>query len=203
MKKRRNKNRVVIGLTGSFGTGKSTVAGMFRALGAGVVDADRVAHAAIRPGTGTWRSLVAEFGKEILKKNRVIDRKKLAARVFIDSNKVKKINAIVHPGVIGDIDAALAGSPKPVVVIDAPLLIEAGLCENVDILAVVKLDRRTQVARLRTKKHMSVEDIMRRLRAQMPLSKKIRMADFIIDNNGTVAQTKKQVKDIMEHLHGR
>jgi dephospho-CoA kinase len=203
MKRQRSKKRVVIGLTGSFGTGKTTVAGIFRSLGAQVIDADRIAHAVISPGSVTWRRIVKVFGRGILKRNRAIDRRKLARAVFGEARGVERINAIVHPVVIQRVNAFLRRTSKQLVVIDAPLLIEAGLGPRVDTLVVVRLNRRRQIQRLRKKTHLSVPDIVRRIRAQMPLSTKIKIADFIIDNNGTPGKTKRQVEAIIKKLDGR
>jgi dephospho-CoA kinase len=126
MKKYRRSSVKVIGLTGGFGTGKSYAAGVFKSMGARVIDADKLAHDALKKSSGTYRKIKAAFGQYALDKSGNIDRKKLARAVFSDEKLLKKLNAIIHPGVIRAIKANIRNSQKnEVVVLDAPLLIEA------------------------------------------------------------------------------
>ena len=195
---------IVIGLTGSFGTGKSTAAEMFKDLGARVLDADIIAHNLIRPGRDCWRKIVDCFGRDILNRNQTINRGRLARIVFRKRQDLRKLDKITHPLVIREITSRLGkienSRKDEIVVIDAALLIESGLAEKVDILIVVKLNRAGQIARVLKQKGISREQILKRIRSQLPLSKKIAIADYVIDNNGTKNNTRRQVKKIWEEM---
>jgi dephospho-CoA kinase len=194
----------VIGVTGSFGTGKSTVAGMFEGLGATVLDADEISHRIIGRGTEAYGKIVRQFGSEVLDEDREIDRRELAQEVFRHRNKIKLLCDIIHPRVISFIRKRIRQTQKTggdaVVVIDAPLLIEAGAMSLVNILVVVKATIDVQIARCMKRTGLSKSEILRRIRYQMPLKKKIRMADYVVDNSGTLACTRKQVSLIWERI---
>ncbi|MDD5136294.1 MAG: dephospho-CoA kinase [Candidatus Omnitrophica bacterium] len=192
---------MVIGLTGSFGTGKSFVASVFRSLGAKVVDADSIAHKVIRRGSPAYSRIVRLFGRDVLNSANEIDRKKLGEQAFRDAGLLGKLNRIVHPEVIRRIKRSIAEvSKKDVVVIDAPLLVEAGLDRCVDKLIVVKCSKRRQIERCQEKFCMEREGILRRIASQIPLKKKIKMADFVINNNQTRSRTKRQVQKVWEEM---
>lgn len=192
--------RIVLGITGSFGSGKSTVAALFRSLGAKVIDADKLAHALISPGKPAYKKIIRVFGKGVLKKNKAINRNLLAEIVFGNKELLSELNRIVHPQVIRLIKGRIKASQKKVVILDAPLLIEAGLTSQVDKLIVVKARKEAQVKRVKAKSVLSKPDILKRIKAQIPLSDKVRRADFVIDNNGTKENTKKEVLRIWRSL---
>ncbi|MCM8780746.1 MAG: dephospho-CoA kinase [Candidatus Omnitrophica bacterium] len=194
------QEKIVIGITGSFGSGKTTVAKMFKRLGAKIVDADRIAHQLIRPQTRIYRKIIDVFGDGIIAKQRNIDRKKLAKIVFNDRNLLQRLNKIVHPEIIKSIKKEIKRIPKGVIVLDAPLLIEAGLKSIVDKIIVVNINSKIQMQRLLKKTASERDDIIKRIRAQVPLSVKIRQADFVIDNSGKINQTEKQIKKIWRLL---
>lgn len=195
---------IVIGLTGSFGTGKSTAARMFKELGAKVLDADTIAHDLIRPGRDSWRKIVHWLGPDILNRNQSINRDKLAKIVFRKRQDLRKLEQIIHPLVVREIAGRLGkienSRKNEIVVIDAPLLIEVGLAKKVDILIVVKLNRIEQIARALKQKEISRTQVLKRIRSQLPLSKKIAIADYVIDNNGRKNDTRRQVKKIWEEI---
>ena len=194
------KKRLVLGLTGSFGSGKTTVAKYFRTYGARIVDAYRIAHAVLGPGKPAYKKIVRIFGERILKKNKSIDRKRLAKIVFRNNNLLHKLNCVVHPEVIKAIKARISALESGIIVLDAPLLIEAGLNKIVDKLIVVSIDRKEQLARLEKKLYLGKRDILERIKAQIPLSDKVRMADFVIDNSLRLEETRKQVIKIRRLL---
>ncbi|MCX5700756.1 MAG: dephospho-CoA kinase [Candidatus Omnitrophica bacterium] len=194
------KDRFVIGLTGSFGSGKSRVAGIFRSLGARILDADKIAHSCINRGKPAYNKIISIFGESLLNKRKEIDRLKLGKIVFKDKLKLKKLNSIIHPEVIRIIKERVKVIKKGVIILDAPLLIEAGLQSYVDKLVVVKVDRDTQIKRLLKKKKYTEKEILRIIKSQIPLRLKMRLADFIIDNNGTLFETKKQVAQLRRQL---
>ena len=194
---------IVVGLTGSLSTGKSTVASMLEEKGAKRLDADAIVHRIIRRQGICFQSIVDEFGQDILNRGD-IDRRKLAALVFKDFKKLDKLTSIIHPVVKQELMEKVQGYKKrfkrAVIVIDVPLLFESGLNRDVDVTMVVKARRKEQLARATGDLGLTTAEARRRIQAQWPLTKKIRMADIIIDNSGTREQTKKEVERIWQKL---
>jgi dephospho-CoA kinase len=190
---------VIVGLTGSVGTGKSTVADFFRDLGAYVIDWDELAREVVRPHSKAWKGIVEHFGKDFLNEDLTINREKLAETVFSDEEKVAKLNEIVHPEVFKE-DERITGEirsidPQALVVKDIPLLFELTRPVRVDKIVVVATSEQTQLRRLE-EKGMSREDARNRIRSQLPLEKKIESADFVVNNDGSLEDTKRQVEAI-------
>ena len=194
------RKRFVLGVTGSFGSGKTTVAGIFKSFGAQIIDADKLARKSIIPGSQAYKRIIRAFGKDILSKNKAIDRRKLAGAVFNNKKLLKRLNSIIHPGVIRVIKNRIRDSRSKAVVLDVPLLIESGLETLVDKIVVVKISRAKQIKRLRNKTGLSKEDISNRIKSQIQQNVKLRFADFIIDNSGTIGETKKQAERIRRML---
>jgi dephospho-CoA kinase len=199
-RQKQNNKRVIIGLTGSFGSGKTTVAGIFKSFGAKIIDADSIAHRVIRPSTSTYKKIIHAFGKGILNRNNAIDRNKLGKIVFNNRSSLKELNNIIHPEVIKVIKQQIKKIKSGVILLDAPLLIEAGLVKMVDKLLVVKINRKEQIKRIQSNSFLSKEDILKRIKAQLPLRIKARLADFVIDNSKTLRETRKQAKQIRRIL---
>ncbi|HNX80910.1 MAG TPA: dephospho-CoA kinase [Candidatus Omnitrophota bacterium] len=200
MKKRLKTNKLVVGLTGSFGTGKSTVAAFLKGPRVEIIDADSTAHAVYKPGTPVFDAIVKVFGRRVVSKRHGIDREVLGSVVFKSLRSLKRLQRIVIPEVVRLIRRKTALSKARLVVIDAPLLIEAGLLASVDKLIVVKTTRAQQIKRLRKRTSLSRADIIRRITVQIPLREKIHLADFVIDNNGSLGNTKKQVEKLRRQL---
>ena len=203
---------IVVGVTGSLGTGKSTVAQLLARRGAHVLNADAMAHALMAPGTSVWRRLRRRFGAGVVAADGRIDTHALAAVGFATRAAWRDLCRIVHPAVIAETRRELAAlrrrAPSAVVpprglpsvaVLDVPLLIESGMTSLVDWLVVVAADRRTQVARAR--RRWPVAEIRRRLRWQMPLRDKVRQADVVIDNTASRRATAAQVRRLWERIH--
>lgn len=199
-KQSHNKKRIILGITGGFGSGKSTVAKMFKAKDTEIIDADRIAHQLIRPVSWTYKKIVDIFGQNILKKNKTIDRYKLAGIVFNNKKALKQLNKIIHPPIIRIIKNKIRKARSKLIVLDAPLLIEAGLANLVDKLIVVKASRKKQIERIFRKTHLKKIDILKRIRCQIPLEKKVRWADFVIDNSKILKETQKQIQQIRRRL---
>lgn len=195
-----NKKRIILGLTGSFGSGKTTVARMFQSSGCNIIDADRIAHGLVKPENKIYKKIIDVFGKDILNKDGSLNRNKLAKIVFNNERPLKVLNKIIHPEVIRVIKNRIRASRAKVIVLDAPLLIETGLKKSVDKLIVVKINRKRQIERLIKKTSLSKTDILRRIKYQLPLQDKVRLADFVIDNSGTIGKTKRQVEQIRRQL---
>ena len=200
MPRPKQKNKIVIGLTGSFGSGKSTVAGIFSSYGAAVIDADKIARGCFNRGKKIYKKVILAFGNKILGADKNIDRHKLAKIVFNNKKLLGKLNNIVHPEIIRIVRSKISSKKKGVMVLDAPLLLEAGLQNAVDFLVVVTLDKDKQFSRLIKKTSLKKADIAKRIKYQIPLRAKARLADFIIDNNGSLKNTRKQVAQIRRKL---
>lgn len=195
---------ILVGLTGGLATGKSTVARLFRRCGAVVLDADRLARRVVEPHRPAWRDLVRAFGKDVLAPDGTVNRPALAKLVFADPAKLRRLNAIVHPRVAREqarlTREATAGDAAAVVIYDVPLLFEAGIDGRVDQVVVVAADRRTQLARLLHRNGFTKAEALRRIRAQMPLSRKVARADYVLDGTLPIARLRREVADLYRHL---
>ena len=196
---------IVVGVTGGLGTGKSTVARMFAALGARVLDADVIAHEVMEPKRLAWRQIVETFGEEVLGEDGTIDRKALGERVFRDPDARRQLERIVHPRVIRHLKEHLGKLKRnrrvKVVVLDVPLLVEAGLHGLADVLVVVTAPPEVQRERLLAK-GVSGAAIAQRIAAQMELSAKVALADEVIDNGDGLTRTRTQVSTLWNKLPG-
>ena len=190
---------IIVGLTGSVGTGKSTVTNFFREFGAYVIDWDELAREVTRPHLRAWKEIVEYFGQDFLNEDLTINRQKLAEVVFSNKEKVTKLNQIVHPEVFKEderITNDIKGlDPNALIIKDIPLLFELTRPIYLDKIIVVSASERTQLRRLE-EKGMSREDAKNRIKSQLPLEEKIKAADFVINNDGTLEETKRQVEGI-------
>lgn len=189
---------LIVGLTGGIGTGKTTVAKMFAKLGAKVIDADDIAKRCIYKNGICFEEVVDTFGDDILTRGR-IDRKKLASVVFNNKRQLKKLENIIHPKVIEIIKKKIISYEErgvKIVVLDVPLLFESGLDEMSDIIIVVVTNKKVQVERAVKSLGISKEEVLNRISAQMTMKEKILLSDRSINNNGSLKQTRKAVKDV-------
>ncbi|MCB9771214.1 MAG: dephospho-CoA kinase [Candidatus Omnitrophica bacterium] len=199
------KKNVVIGVTGQLGTGKSTVAAMFAEFGASVINADLLAHRALRSRGACYRKVVKTFGKGILSKTE-IDHAKLSQIVFADEKQLRKLENIVHPFVIKETRkqvAAFKRAGQKVIILDVPLLFETGMDKLTDMTIAVKASKVKQLARCARQGRLNRSQAIQRMRFQLPMFEKVRRADMIVNNDGTLSQTKKQVKKIWEVIQRR
>lgn len=194
---------LLVGLTGGIGTGKSTVSEMFRRLGAIVIDADVLAREVVERGEPALAALVREFG-DVLAPDGTLDRRRVAALVFSDPERRKRLEAIMHPAIRARfarrLDELAARGFDGIVVFDAPVLIESGGHRLMDRLIVVVTDERTQLARLIDRDGFDDAAARRRVASQMPLAEKVKLADYVIDNSGGGAETETQVRRVYEAL---
>lgn len=176
---------ILVGLTGGVATGKSTVAAIFQRCGAVVIDADALAREVVRPGKPAWREIVRTFGKGMLNPDRTINRQALGAMVFHNKSQLRQLEQIIHPRVAREqarlTKQAAKNNPKAVVIYDVPLLFEAGIDKRMDKILVVTADRQTQIARLNKRNGLRQTEALRRIKSQMPLAKKRRLADYVVD----------------------
>ncbi len=195
----------VIGVTGSFGTGKSTVSGFLKDLGAHVLDLDKISHGLLKEDENIKQQIVSYFGKQILDRSGLIDRKKLSKKVFVSKNELKHLCGVIHPAVEkvlkSNLDEIKRTDKDAIVVIDAPLLIEVDLIPLVDTVILVRTNLEVQIKRCKSKFKISQADVLKRVKSQMSLKEKERFADFIIDNSSSKQNTRLQTKKIFEIIN--
>jgi len=195
---------IVVGLTGGIASGKSEAAKIFQKLGARVIDADTISRDSMLPRTECWQRVTEAFGKEILKEDLTIDREKLATIVFADDEKLLHLNSLVHPAIMRQIEGEVARieneDPEALVIIDAALLVETGLYTRCDKLIVMCAAEKTQLKRLLERDGMSPEKAQRRIDAQLPLSDKITVADYLITNDGSLETLQTETKRVFQSL---
>lgn len=194
---------VVVGLTGGICSGKSTVAAMFRRLGATVIDADQVAHELVEPDQPLFEAVASAFGREVVGADGRIDRRRLGAMVFADPKARRRLEAILHPIIIEESERRIrqAGvSGTAVCLIDAALLIESGWHARFDAVILVEASEAVRLDRLVGARGLSRDDAMLRIRSQMPQEEKRRHARYVIENEGPLEETERQVKAVWEQL---
>jgi dephospho-CoA kinase len=200
----RDRPFLLVGLTGGIATGKSTVSNLFRDLGCVVIDADLLAREVVEPDEPAYRAIVAEFGPGVLHADGTLDRKKLGAIVFAEPARRARLEAMTHPEIRARLARRLAELTERqfhgIVIFDAPVIVESGNHRTVDRLIVVTTDEATQSARLRARDGMSGDEATRRIESQIPLEKKAKLADFVIDNSGPPAATAAQVRRVYAAL---
>jgi len=184
-------------------SGKSSVAARWKARGLAIIDADVMAREIVEPGTSGLAEIVATFGPEVLLPDGSLDRKKLGAIVFADAEARKKLELITHPRIAaamikraGDLEEA----GEPLGCYEAPLLIERGYADLCRPLVVVAVDERIQIARAMVRDHLTEEDVRARLAAQLPLSAKVAMADYVIDNDGDLETLLTKADDVLDAI---
>jgi len=202
---------LIVGLTGGIVSGKSTVAKMFKDLGAKIVDVDKLGHKVILPSKPAWEKIIKLFGKDLLKEDLKIDRKKLGKIVFNDQKLLKKLNEITHPEIIKLIKKEInlvknktcKNGTEEILIIDGALIYEAKIDNLMDKIIVVYLDKGEQVKRLVKRNNMSVEEALKRIKSQILVKEKIRFADYVIDNSNSLDKTREQVEKIWKNLISR
>ena len=197
---------LIVGLTGGIVSGKSTVALMFKDLGAKIVDADKLGHSVILPHKPAWEKIVKIFGKDILQNDLTIDREKLGKIVFANQSLLKKLNDITHPEITKIIKKEIDSlknktyKQKKILIIDAALIYEAKIDRLMDKIIVVYIDEDEQIKRLIKRNNLSKDEALQRIKSQMPMKEKVKMADYVIDNSNSLDKTKKQVEKIWKNL---
>jgi dephospho-CoA kinase len=192
-----------VAITGGAGSGKSTVARLFAELGVPVLDADAAARRAVAPGSPAWQELSRLYGPEYFLADGELNRAKVAARIFADPEEKRRLEAVVHPRVAEEIAVRLqelAAQGAPLVLVEVPLLFEAGLAGAYDKVIVVDVDVADQVQRLSARDGRGAAEIAGILKAQLPLKDKVKKADFVVDNRGDLNKARQQVKIILGEL---
>ena len=192
---------LVIGLTGSIGTGKSEAARQLEALGASIISADQVGHEAYTPQTEAWEQVVVAFGYGILQEDGEIDRRKLGALVFSDPDQLEKLNQIMHPRMarmVADQIEALRGEQVDVVVVEAALLFEAGWDSLVEEVWVTDSPEKVVIERLKLRNGMSEEEARKRMSSQMGRIERLERSDYVIENSGDMAALESAIKELWD-----
>jgi dephospho-CoA kinase len=186
-----------MGLTGGIASGKSTVSSYLVALGAILVDADQIAREIVLPGSPVLEKIRHQFGQEVLTAQGTLNRKKLGEMVFANEASRKQLESIMHPEIRKimkqRMDKLEAENPQTLVIVDVPLLYESGLKSMFEKVMLVFVTKNIQIERLMDRDGMSRQQAEIRLQAQMPIEQKVQLADFVIDNSGTLEQTQAQV----------
>ncbi|MBW2309618.1 MAG: dephospho-CoA kinase [Deltaproteobacteria bacterium] len=195
---------LMVGLTGGIGSGKSAVARMFKDEGAYVIDLDELARRVVEPDKPAWRDVVAYFGTGILNPDRTVNRSALAEIVFSDPKSRKALEEVTHPRIFEEQDALLKSikdkGPRSVVVIEIPLLFELSFQKKFDKIILVYVSRDAQIRRSRERDGISEEEVDQRLGAQIPIDEKRVLSDYVIDNEGSLDNTRDQVRAVMRDL---
>ena len=197
---------IVLGVTGGISTGKSTVVGLLRELGADVLSADEIAREVVARDGPAYSELVDRFGPGILEPSGEIDRKALGEIIFADADARQTLNDITHPRIIEimreRIDRFRARPPDPdaLLAVEIPLLVECGLEDMVDQVLLVAAEQEVQVGRLTTRSGVSREEALRRAASQMPISEKLLYADHVIWNSGSLEDLEQKVRSFWEEI---
>jgi len=198
---------IVIGLTGGIGSGKSEVSRMLMALGAQVIDADRIGHQVYQPHTEAWEAVVTSFGKQILQPDGQVDRKKLGSVVFGNPEALARLNAIMHPRMYKFISQQLQelrAQKAKVVVVEAAVLIEAGWAPLMDEVWATETAEELVVERVSQRNNLTNEEIRSRIHAQMTGSQRAEHAITVIQNNDGLAELRQQVQNLWDsRIQGR
>jgi len=194
------KRFLLVGLTGSIATGKSTVSRMFAHLGARVIDADLLAREVVMPGQAAYARIVEEFGPQVVQEDGSLDRKALGALVFADARKRKRLEEITHPAIglrqLRILSVLDEEAFEGIVIWDVALLFEGGGAARMDRVVVVYADPETERRRLMERDGLSDADARARIASQMPVAEKAKLANHVIDNSGTREETERQVRAV-------
>ena len=197
-------SRLLVAVTGGIASGKSAVSKMLEDLGAPIIDYDVSAREIVDPGKPAWKDIVACFGEHVLKEDRQIDRKKLSDIVFHDAKKRKQLECITHPRIIEEAarraDEIAVRNPNAILQVAVPLLVEINIQDKFDKVLVVYVSRETQIERLMKRDGITREAAESILKAQLPIDEKLRYADFVIHNEGTLEETRRQVEQVWKEL---
>ena len=197
---------MIIGLTGSIASGKSTVSNMLKEQGFPIVDADLVARKVVEPGSATLQEISAEFGSEIIQRDGSLNRQKMGEWIFNDPELRKKLNNIIHPAIRKEMLSErdeLVQEGYETIIMDIPLLFESQLQHFVDKILVVSVTEENQFSRLMERNGLSEIEAKARIQSQLPMAVKIQGADAVIFNDGTIEETKQQLMEILSRWTGQ
>ena len=196
--------RVLLGVTGGIASGKTIVSRMLEELGAPMIDFDVLSRVVVDPGKPSWQEIVKYFGEEILLPDKTLDRKKLGEIVFRDPEKRKKLERFIHPRIFEEfvrlVKEYAARDPNAIIQADVPLLYEVNLQYLFHKVLLVYIPEEMQIERLMKRDGISQEMAINILKSQLPIEKKKKLADFVVDNSGSLEETRKQVEEVWKKL---
>jgi dephospho-CoA kinase len=193
----------LVGLTGGIASGKSTVAKILERLGAAVINADALSREVVEPGKEAWREIIDAFGAGILQPDQTLDRQKLRTVIFNDRDGRKKLEAIIHPRVRALAEERIrehAVAGYSIIVYEVPLLFEGNLHEWLRPVILVACNVDTQRTRLQERDQLTQTEAQKHIDAQMSLEEKRRLADYVIENDGSLANLEQQVRTVLEKI---
>lgn len=194
---------MILGLTGGIASGKSSVAGMFKELGIVVIDADQIAREVVEPNEEGYSKIVEVFGKEIIHKDGTINRERLGSIIFNNKVKREQLNNIIHPLIrqrMAERTKYYFQAGERTIVLDIPLLFESKLTYLVDKTIVVYVNDEVQLMRLMARNKFTSDEAKSRISSQMPLKEKVLLADYVLDNNGSLENTREQLLQLLKDL---
>ncbi len=201
---RGNDNRLLVGITGGIASGKTTVADMLEEMGAPLIDFDVLSRIVVEPGKPAWNDIVAYFGKQVLQEDDQLDRKKLSEIVFQDITKRKKLEGFIHPQTqvefIKHVNEMAEANPNAIIQVGVPLLIEVNMQHLFHKILIVYISREEQIKRLMRRDSITKEEAEYILNAQLPIDEKLSYADYVINNEKSLEDTKKQVEELWDTL---
>lgn len=193
----------IIGLTGGIATGKSTVTKLIRKSGHPVICADEIAHDVVKQGKPSYKKVIKLFGKDILQKNKQLNRQKIAKLVFTQPKLKRKLEAIIHPEVRKEMNRKIKyyiTKKKPLIFLDVPLLFESKMAKMCHKTICIATTLKLQIERLKRDRNMARKHALDRIRSQMPLREKINKADYVIWNKGTIRELSSRLKRFLINL---
>ena len=193
----------LVGLTGGIASGKSTVAKILERLGAAVINADALSREVVEPGQDAWKEIIDAFGAGVLQPDQTLDRQKLRTVIFNDSDGRKKLEAIIHPRVRALAEERIrehAVAGYSIIVYEVPLLFEGNLHEWLRPVILVACNVDTQRTRLQERDQLTQTEAQKHIDAQMSLEEKRRLADYVIENDGSLADLEQQVRTVLEKI---
>ena len=195
---------LIVGVTGGVASGKTTVSRFFEEEGAYIIEADQIARELVQVRSPAWKAITRAFGKGILEEDGTIDRKRLAERAFSDSRQRRLLNKILHPRIKKEMGKRAREfgrkNPDAIVIFDVPLLVETGFHREVERVVVITSTEKQQIERLRKRAGVSKEETRRILSSQMPLKEKVKAADFVIPNKGSIEETRRKAREVFQEL---
>ncbi len=198
----KNKS-LLVGLTGGIGCGKTEVARMFKELGAKIIDADAIGKKVVEKNAGVRIAIKNIFGSQFMNSDGKLKRKELGSFVFADEKQKKKLNDIVHPHLLIRIKKEVASAKREnreIIVVDAALIYEAGLEKIFDLVIAVYAELKQRIARIQKRDNLPDQEILNRIQSQMPLDEKVKRADRVVTNDGTLAELRSQVETLFQSL---
>lgn len=193
-----------LGVTGGIATGKTVVANVLQELGAGLIDLDLIARRVVEPGTPGLREIIDYFGNEVLQEDGTLDRKRLSKIVFEDADKRKRLEKATHPFIfeelLREVNDITEKDQEAIIQVVVPLLIEKNAQSLFDRIVVVYIPQGLQVERLTKRDGISKQEAANMLKAQLPIDDKLEHADFVVNNEGSLEETRRQVEEIWQAL---